>query len=136
MKNKTLSKIMAVVMMSAVLLNSNMVANAKTASTDFGTMTYSLTTGKNSSGKTATAKTSMPANSKTYSYVRTKLEVQINSTGAKILQGDVKGYYKKNTKITATAKTIKSYNVTKLAVFSCHEVVGRTSTERYEVVTI
>lgn len=134
MKNKILSKIMAALMVSALLLNSNMVANAETANTDFGTMTYSLEKDKNSPKATAT--TSMPKNSKVFSYVRTKIEVQINSTGARIIKDDAKANYKANTKIIAIAEVSKDPKITKLAVFSCHEVVGRTSTERYKVVTI
>lgn len=130
MRNKTLSKVMAVFMMSAVLLGSASVADAKSAPTDFGIMTYSLKKTTTDDAKKVVAKTTMPVDSKVYSYVKTTLEVQINSTGSKILEGSILSPYEKNTEITAKV-TSKNYSGVILAAFSCHEVVGKTSTEQY-----
>ena len=127
MKKNFLKKALATAIMSVTLVSSSMVANAATASTDFGTMTYSLTKPASNAVK---ASTSMPASSSTYSYVKTTLEVQNNSTGTTLAKDSVKVNYAAGKKITATV-TCENLSTTKLAGFSCHEVVGKTACAKY-----
>lgn len=127
MRKNILKKIAATVFMSTMLVSSVTVVNAATLKTDFGTMTYSLT---KPSSNVVKATTSMPANSKTYSYVKTSLEVQDNKTGKTIYKHSTKVNYAKNTKITAIEQA-KNLTAKELAAFSCHEVVGRTAYAKY-----
>lgn len=127
MTKKILKKIAATVFMSTMLISSVIVVNASTLKTDYGTMTYSLT---KPSSNVVKASTSMPADSKTYSYVKTTLEVQDNLTGKTIYIGNTKLDYAKNTKITAIEQA-KNLTAKELAAFSCHEVVGKTAYAKY-----
>jgi hypothetical protein len=131
MIKKNLSKIISVVIMSIIVLGPASIVNAKTVNTDFGTMTYSLTKSNNSSNyKKAVAKTSMPSDSKVFSYIKTTLEIQKNSTGSKLLEGNAMDTYNKGKTTNAKVES-KYYDVTELAAFSCHEVVGKGSHEEY-----
>ena len=132
MKNKILLKITAVMLIGSVTLSYSTIANAKTASTTFGTMTYSLTkiTTDSPPYKVIKASTSMPSKSKVFSYVKTTLEIQKNSTGCRINKGDVKTPYTANKKVS-NAIEYHGYDGIKYAAFSCHEVVGKGSHEEY-----
>ena len=141
MRNKVLSKVAAVVMVCAVMLSSVSVAGAqevqpKKAATPYGTMSYLLMKvgAPSAKQKGAMAYTQMPASSKAFSYVRTTMEVQKNSTGKKIQEGSCKANYKANKKVGCEIES-RLYRVDKLAAFSCHEVVGKKSKEVYAAIT-
>jgi hypothetical protein len=72
----------------------------------------------------------MPANSKTYSYIRTTMEIQLDSTGETQSWASGKIGYVKNAKVEANITTEKGYSV-KLAAFSAHEVVGKQGFVQY-----
>ena len=104
----------ALVMALTLCMAAGATVNAATVSTsEFGTMTYSLSR----SGATVTAVTKT---TKAAPKLITKLEVQVNSTGKTIVNTSA-------TKTNATNNTIikaTNYTSTKLAAFSTHEARG------------
>ena len=125
-KNK-LKKFLEGALMITSIIGTTGVASAATTPTDYGTMTYSLR--KDSSNKII-ASTSMPANAKPYSYLRTTLEIQINSTGERKSWLSGKAGYVPNMFISSTAYSDKGYSC-KLAAYSAHEVVGKKGFVKY-----
>ena len=129
-KNK-LKKFLAGALMITSIIGTTCVASAATTPTDYGTMTYSLR--KDSSNKLV-ASTSMPANAKPYSYLRTTLEIQINSTGEKLSWCSHPVSYIPNVRIESRVSSSRSYTC-KLAAFGAHEVVGKTGFVKYSSTT-
>ena len=111
----------ALVMALTLCMAAGATVNAATVSTsEFGTMTYSLSR----SGATVAAVTKT---TKAAPKLITKLEVQVNSTGKTIVNTSA-------TKTNATNNTIikaTNYTSTKLAAFSTHEARGTSSVARY-----
>ena len=125
-KNK-MRKVLAGVLMATTIVGSSCVANAATTSTSFGTMSYGI---QKYSNNTIHAYTSMPATSKKYSYIRTTLEVQVNSTGEKFAWVSNPVPYSSTKPAYAGIVSSKSFT-TRLAAFTAHEVVGKSSTVKY-----
>lgn len=97
------------------------VSAASVSTSEFGTFTYGLS----KSGSTVTAKTQC---TKTAPVLITTLQVQVNSTGKKVVEATVT---KKNTKTNNIIKAVNTGNV-KLAAFSAHEARGRNSVAKYD----
>lgn len=100
------------------------VSAASVSTSEFGTMTYSLT----GSGNTVSAKTNVTKAAPT---LLTKLEIQVNATGATIFNYQATAYNATscpNTKVT-------NYTVSKLAAFATHEARGNSSVAKYTSAT-
>lgn len=113
--------------MLTTIIGTTCVASAATAQTDYGTMTYYL---KKNPNNYIVASTYMPANAKPYSYIKTTLEIQINSTGKTIKLHSNPFPYVQNSAQEAIIISDKTYTC-KLAAFSAHEVVGKKGFVKY-----
>lgn len=108
--------------LSLCVMGSVVPVSASTVNTsEFGKFTYSLS--KSGNQVTATTKTQ-----KTASKLITKMTVEINSTGQKLVNTTVT---KKNTKSNVMIKAINNTNK-KLAAFSTHEACGKTNVIKYK----
>ena len=104
--------------MTASIIGTTCVASAATTQTDYGAMTYYL---RKNSNNNVVASTFMPANAKPYSYIKTTLEIQINSTGKTTRLYSNPFYYIPNSAQEAAIITNKSYTC-KMAAISAHEM--------------
>jgi len=120
--NMKMKKILAGALMVAATCSMTVPVFATSVNTsEFGTFNYDLT----KSGNKVTAKTSC---TKTADILMTKLEIQINSTGESLGSWTVT---KDNAKENAIVKATNVGNV-KLAAFSAHCAIGKTSVAKYK----
>lgn len=124
LRKKVLSTVLSGVMVGAMAFTTIPVSAATVSTGEFGTMTYYL----RGSGNTVTAHTSV---TKTANKVITKLEIQVNATGATIFN-----YQKTASNAKACTNTkVTNYTVTKLAAWGTHEARGNSSIAKYTSAT-
>ncbi|RDU24895.1 hypothetical protein [Anaerosacchariphilus polymeriproducens] len=125
MIKKNLKKVMATTLMGLIMLSSTGVVHAATASTVYGKMIYDM----ESDYDWVSAWTTMPTGSGRYSYIKTTLEVQDNSTGLTLFKKNSKSTYTYDENTTSVYAN--NMTTTSLAAFSCHEVVGQIAYAKY-----
>lgn len=131
MMKKFPKKLVALVTVMVLLTGGITTVNAETLATIYGTMGYYL---RNPATNEVTAYTQMSAIDKekgtAYSYIRTTLEVQKNSTGERLYKGYKKSEFKYNAVVFSFIDAI-NLGTSKKAAFSCHEVVGKKAYAKY-----
>ena len=132
MKKNMIKKSIATMLAITTLLSSAVTTNASTCNTIYGAMTYTLTKPET---KAVHACTSITCGSKSFSYIRTALEIQYNSTGQTVGQSSSIEKYKKGYTISTNCMVRILDSTTTYAAFSCHEIVGTTAYAKYKCTT-
>lgn len=113
-------KIALLITACCMMVGSMSVSAATVSTSEFGNFTYSLT--RSGSSVTAVTKTSKVAPK-----LITTMEVQVNATGATLVNTSAT---KQNTTNNTIIRAVNNTGV-KLAAFSAHEARGKSSTAKY-----